>query len=293
LFTAISVRDLTDLNVQQFSVLRRCPAPLRIAAFAMALLLIWAPLAAPIYGLVSYRNLVSIVTMALLYIEFIVLVQIWGRYVYCESGLLQSYGLRCTWQNGQNLLLGLGFSSCSLVALFGLQETLGWLVWKSPTLPLPRILLEGLLMALLIGFVEELLFRGWLLDELQRDYSSQSVLWLNSSIFALMHLIKPLEDALRMVFALPTLLLFGIAMVWAKRSSHHPRHPKRGLLGLPIGLHAGLVWVYYVIDVGQLVQYTQRVPEWLTGIDKNPLSSVTGLLFMGTIALLMRQYAKP
>ena len=230
--------------------------------------------------------------MALLYIEFIGLVQVWGRYVYGESALLQSYGLRPTWQNGQNLLLGLGFSSCSLVALFGLQGTLGWLMWQPLTTPFLRIVLEGLLMALLIGFAEELLFRGWLLDELQRDYSSQRVLWINSSIFALLHFIKPLEEAFRMAFALPTLLLLGIALVWAKRSSHPPRQPTQGLLGLPLGLHAGLVWIYYVVDVGKLVQYTQRVPEWVTGISRNPLCSASGLLFMGAIAFLMRQYAK-
>lgn len=242
--------------------------------------------------MVGDRNLVSILTMALLYIEFIGLVQVWGRYVYGEPGLLQSYGLRRTWQNGQNLLLGLGFSACSLVALFGLQGTLGWLMWRSPAPALPRIILEGLLMALLIGFAEELLFRGWLLDELQRDYSPQRVLWLNSGIFALLHFIKPPEEAIRMAFALPTLLLFGIALVWAKRSSHPPRQPKQGLLGLPLGLHAGLVWVYYVVDVGKLVQYTQRVPEWVTGINQNPLCSASGMLFMGAIAFLMRQYAK-
>jgi len=30
---------------------------------------------------------------------------------------------------------------------------------------------------------------------------------------------------------------------------------------LPIGLHSGLVWGYYIINVGQLVEYSGQVPD--------------------------------
>jgi threonine/homoserine efflux transporter RhtA len=81
------------------------------------------------------------------------------------------------------------------------------------------------------------------------------------------------------------LVLLGLALVWAKQSRH-------GRLGLAIGLHAGLVWGNYIINAGQLVQYSGQVPAWVTGIDKNPLAGMMGLLFLSGIALRMRQAAK-
>ncbi|HEY9753505.1 MAG TPA: CPBP family intramembrane glutamate endopeptidase, partial [Coleofasciculaceae cyanobacterium] len=60
---------------------------------------------------------------------------------------------------------------------------------------------------------------------------------------------------------------------------------------LPIGLHGGLIWSYYLVKVGQLFQYTNRVPEWVTGIDGNPLSGIMGLCFMTVLMLALRQLA--
>jgi membrane protease YdiL (CAAX protease family) len=144
------------------------------------------------------------------------------------------------------------------------------------------VILEGLASALGIGFAEELLFRGWLLDELQRDYHPRVALWADSTLYALLHYIKPLQEILRTWPGFPGLLLLGLTLVWAKRS-------RRGRLGLPIGLHAGLVWGYYIINVGQLVQYSGQVPEWITGVDRNPLAGVMGLLFLGVLAFWMRR----
>jgi hypothetical protein len=62
---------------------------------------------------------------------------------------------------------------------------------------------------------------------------------------------------------------------------------RRGRLGLPIGLHSGLVCGYYIINVGNLINYTGRVPDWVTGVNKNPLEGIIGILFMGGLALWM------
>jgi len=73
-----------------------------------------------------------------------------------------------------------------------------------------------------------------------------------------------------------------LTLVWAKRSSGE-------LLGLPIGIHAGLVWGYYILNVGKLVQYSDRVSPWITGVDGNPIAGVMGLLFLGVLAVWMRK----
>lgn len=251
----------------------------------LTLLLIWVPVAAPIYLLVGDRNLVSILTMVLLYGEFIFLLRLWGQKVYQQPQLLRSYGLQGTRQNAKELLSGLCLGLVITVSLFGLEGLLGWLGWQLlPNVALPRVILEGLLVALGVGFAEELLFRGWLLDELQRDYHPPVVVWVNAILYALLHFIKPLTEIIRTFPQFPALLLLGSILVWSKRS-------RKGRLGISIGLHAGLVWGYYIINVGQLIRYSGKVPEWITGIDKNPLSGVMGLLFLGVLAFWMRRRA--
>lgn len=239
------------------------------------------PVAAPIYWLGRDQNSVTILTMGLLFAEFLLLVRFWGHKVYRQRHLLKSYGLVTTGQNGLELLAGLGMGLFFILSLFGLEGILGWLVWQQLEDSFPRVILEGLGSALLVGLAEELVFRGWLLDELQRDYRPRVAIWADAVIFALLHFLKPLQAMLRSLPTFPALVLFGLTMIWAKQGS-------QGRLGLPIGLHMGLFWGYYIINVGQLVKYSGKVPDWITGVDGNPLIGVMGLLFLGVLACGMK-----
>lgn len=242
-------------------------------------------MATPIYLLGSDRNLVTILTMGLLYVIFIFLLRVWGKKVYQQPHILKIYGLEITKKNGLELLTGLGFGVVIALFLFVFQGWLGWLVWQPPAMFLPRLVIEGLLSALAVGFAEELLFRGWLLHEMQRDYTRIAALWGNAIIFALLHFIKPIGEVIRTFPQFPGLVLLGLILVWAKRGS-------RDRLGLSIGFHAGLVWGYYIINVGKLVEYSGKVSDWITGVDKNPLAGAIGLLFLCAIACFMRQRAQ-
>ncbi len=263
--------------------LAQYPAPIRLGCFVLTLLVLWLPLAAPLYLLVKDTNLVSILTIVLLYVEFIFLLRLWGKYVYNIDKLLQHYGLEITRQNGVDLLRGLAIATISLLILFGLEGALGWLVWHQPQSYgyFRRVILEGLIVGLGFGFAEELLFRGWLLDELQRDYTLRIALWVDAFLFATSHFIKPLEAIIHTLPQFPALLLLGLTQVWGKRW-------RRGRLGLPIGLHGGFVWGYYIINVGELMKYSHQVPEWITGVNNNPLAGVMGLVFLSGLALWMR-----
>ena len=144
------------------------PFPLRAIIFLFILLGIWLPLAAPIYLLVKDSNLATILTMGLLFTEFLFLVPRWGKLVYGQTQLLKSYGLINTRKNGFELLIGLAIGLLLTFSLFAVQGLFGLVAWQNSD-NLPRIIAEGLLSALGVGFAEELVFRGWLLDELQRD----------------------------------------------------------------------------------------------------------------------------
>lgn len=260
------------------TVIARYPIPIRLTIFVAALLLIWGPVAVPIRWLISDQNLVNILTLPLLYAEFLLLVRCWGKYVYLQPRLLRHYGLEKTRRNAKELLIGLGVGIIVVLSLFLVEGWLGWLLWQQSAIPLPRLIIEGLVVALAYGWAEELLFRGWLLDELQRDYSWQITLWADALLYALLHFIKPLPEILRTLSQFPALALLGLILVQAKRH-------RQGRLGLPIGLHAGLIWGYYTINVGEFVQYSGQIPQWITGINNNPLAGVMGLSLLGLIAL--------
>jgi hypothetical protein len=267
--------------IPNLAKLAQYPAPVRLGIFVVALVLLWLPVAAPIYLLGRDPNLVTILTMGLLFGAFLIFVQFWGRKVYRQPQLLKRYGLEGRRQNGLDLLKGLGIGLLFTFSLFALEGLLGWLKFQTPPVALPRVILEGLVSALGIGFAEELVFRGWLLDELQRDYSQRTSLWVDAIAYAVLHFLKPLSEIIRTFPGFPGLLLLGLTLVWAKRTSG-------GLLGLPIGLHAGLVWGYYILNVGKLVQYSDKVSPWITGVDGNPIAGIMGLIFMGILALWMR-----
>jgi len=275
-----------------FTKIAKFSAPARITIFILTLLLVWIPLAIPIYLLVEDVNNESILAIALLYIEFIILVRFWGKKVYREPHLLHRYGLVINKHNFQEFFQGLGIGLFSLFGLFILEIFLGLVVWQSPSEKLLQFIFEGLLVSVGIGFAEELLFRGWLLDELERNYQAKVVLWVSSIVYAVLHFIKPLEEILRTWLQFPGLVLLGLIFVLAKRSSGKNLNKltgkKQELLGFPMGIHSGLVWGYYIINVGGLVKYSEEVGEWLVGIDGNPLAGLMGLLFLGAIALWMR-----
>ena len=278
------------------------PVPIRLAVFVVSLLLVWLPVAGPIYWVVDDQNLTSILTLTLLYVEFILLARFWGRRVYQDTTILQSYGLKLSRQNGLELLGGLGIGVCSLLGMFLVEGALGWLNWRSPSVFLPQIILEGLLVSLGIGFAEELFFRGWLLHELERDYRPTTALGVASTVFALAHFIKPIAEIRRTWINFPALVLLGLALGWAKGATHakasldessdraRPRFQSQ--LGLPIGLHAGLVWGYYIINVGGLIDYSNLAPAWVTGIDSNPLAGAVGILCLSLIAVGMNLAAR-
>jgi membrane protease YdiL (CAAX protease family) len=257
------------------------PAPLRLGCFMLVLLLLWFPLAVPIYLLLPDSTLESTLTMIILYVEFIFLLKVWGKRVYQQPKILTHYGLEFSSLNGVNFVQGLAIGLISVLIVFSLEGLLGWLVWGQPKVFLLKIILEGLLVGFGVGFAEELLFRGWLLDELKRDYGFSLATWIDCILFAVAHFIKPLEAIIHTLPQFPALVLLGLTQVWGKGLC-------RGRLGLPIGLHGGLVSGYYIMNVGKVTKYSGVVPDWVTGINNNPLQGIMGVLFMGGLAWWIR-----
>lgn len=265
----------------QLHELVRYSAPVRISVFLLLLAIVWVPIALPFYAWLGTNGSLSVIPLILLYVLFMVWLVPWGHRVHGQVKPLRAHGLGVSGYHGRELATGVVVGLVSLGLLFALESWLGWLIWQPMPPALGRIALEGLLVGLGVGLAEELFFRGWLLDELRYDWGFTPALWISGIVYTALHFIKPWNMILKELSSFPGLLLLGLTLGWARQRT-------TGRLGLAIGLHGGLVAGYYLIDVGDLVIYTQRVPEWLTGLSQNPLAGAIGVLFLSLIAVGLR-----
>ena len=269
------------------------PAPIRIILFLLTLLALWLPIAAPMH--LIWGESVGVALTILLYCGFLGLIWFWGRNIAKYSHPYRFYGLLFTRKNGLDFLFGLGLGCATLVTFFCLQVRLGWIAVQTVTWqqPLPARLLPmlgvyfvdwqgaiapGLLTSFGVGFAEEMLFRGWILSELERDYSKNTALIGCSLVFAILHFIKPLNVILATWSQFVGLVILSIALALARR-----RCDRR--LGISIGLHVGLIWCYYIVNTTHWLLPTGVVPEWVTGISGNPIAGIVGIIFLSAIAI--------
>ncbi|MBR8840210.1 MAG: CPBP family intramembrane metalloprotease [Stigonema ocellatum SAG 48.90 = DSM 106950] len=183
-----------------------------------------------------------------------------------------------------SLGLGFGLGVLSLAVVFLFELWLGWCSFQSSNLKLVQpIVLPLMLIALFVGGIEELIFRGFLFTELNHDYPIWAAAAVSSMIFAFLHLIWDQQETIPQ---LPGLWLMGMVLVWA-------RFTDGGSLGLAWGLHAGWVWAAACLDTAQLIDYTDKVSELVTGKYKKPLAGVAGivcLLMTGGVLWVFSRY---
>lgn len=257
----------------------------RLLLFLFLLAVLWSPFAIAGSKLLSHDpNLMTIVTMGCLFVVFVGLQKIWGLYLYNQPKIFQQYGLHLDKLNFNTLIKGLAIGFCVCWGLFITEALLGWLQFTASSEFIVKIVIEGLLSALGIALAEELVFRGWLLFEIEQDLSKSLSLWISSLLFAIAHFLKPIAEIIRTLVNFPALILLGLLLVWAKRGNYNR-------LTMAIGIHAGLIWSYYILNVGQLIEYTNLAPAWMTGIDGNPIAGILGLCFLGIFAIVMRRKA--
>jgi membrane protease YdiL (CAAX protease family) len=166
-----------------------------------------------------------------------------------------------------DLLIGFLIPAAQMGLVYALEVALGWTRWQGwawETEPASAVvggLLLGLLVFVLVGYQEELLSRGYQLQNLIDGSGMRWALFLSSVIFALLHIFNPGAGPaaiLGLVFA-GYFLAFG----WLRT----------GRLWLSIGLHIG--WNFFEgtvfgfqvsgLDLFTLMRHTVSGPAWATG----------------------------
>ncbi|MDJ0708214.1 MAG: CPBP family intramembrane metalloprotease [Leptolyngbyaceae cyanobacterium MO_188.B28] len=273
------------------------PAIAKIFVFFFGWLLLWAPIAIPLAIALKWRPPQPITPgqkLPLLASLYLIVPFLLREVAKLEGFPFSDYGLAWNPSLGISLALGVGLALLGLGLLFTIQTGLGWIVWRSPSGdqissdsspapeadPAPSLLqvaLPLLFLALCISWTEELVFRGFLVNQLQLDYIPWIAAAISSLIFAVLHLVWEGQENIP---SLPGLCLMGMVLVLARWADD-------GSLGLAWGLHTGWVWGMASLDTAQVTSQTGKGPLWILGKPGQPLAGLmTMLLLLGTAAVV-------
>ena len=137
------------------------------------------------------------------------------------------------------------------------------------------ILLNSILLGFGVGFAEEIIFRGWLLEELKFAYGTKIAIALQALVFSFVH---PVSNeifwniiGLRLGF-----FLLGIFLTLVRISY-------KGALWSCIGIHGGLVGIWFFIN-NDLIDFKENTPSLLAGPFTqnipNPIGSFSAILIL-------------
>lgn len=252
--------------------MQNAPALVIVMAFFACWIVCWLPVAAVSAILLNWqppKPLQPQQKMPLLLSLYLLAPLILWGVNWLTNKSFSDYGFVGNLSNFGSLALGFALGVVSLAIVFSGQLGLGWCSFEKTNfkLLLP-ILLPIFLIALLVGGIEELVFRGFLFTELAQDYPVWLAAAISSLIFALLHLVWEQRETAPQ---LPGLWLMGMVLVLA-------RFADRNNLGLAWGLHAGWVWAIATLDTAELITYTGKVSDLFTGKNKKPLAGLAGII---------------
>lgn len=136
-----------------------------------------------------------------------------------------------------------------------------------------------------VGFAEELVFRGWLMGELELLAGPRRALSLQARIFALVHPWYRFFDKSDVPHGLAVLgLVVGLILLGTVLGMQ--RRADGGLLWGAIGLHGGLVGGWFALEKG-LLEISPNAPAWLIGPGAGSANPIGGVIGLGALALLL------
>jgi hypothetical protein len=182
-----------------------------------------------------------------------------------------------------DLIAGFVIAGLMMTFIFLIEYSAGWIsISKDSAAIIPsRNIFTGLALALiifiLVGWGEELLFRGYLLTNLNEGLNWFWGMILSSAFFSLIHAMNPYYSWQAMIGLFLSGIFFAYSTFWSKG------------LWLPIGLHIG--WNFFENTIYgfavsgyqsfSLIQINQSGSEFLTGSAFGPEA---GLILLPALA---------
>ena len=232
---------------------------------------------------ISQNNL-SIIGTIITFFLFLIILPSWGRIRWKTNHVWLSIGLDFknkfraikTFFNGFLVSFFLLLTFSLFIHLFGWVDSFNSIKFGA--------LLNAIFLIISIVFAEEIVFRGWLLEEMVLLFGFRKGIIFQSAIFSLSHYRSDIGlEGLIPFFA--GLFLFGLVLTLR-------RIIDKGSLWGCIGLHGGLVGIWYLFDSGMVI-FSIDTPYYLLGPSKymvNPIGSVIGLTILLIIIFFQRRF---
>ena len=217
----------------------------------------------------------SLIGTIITFLLFIFLIPYWFYIKRNESsawlflGITKDKFLKNIVNFSKGILFALVLIILILVPLFQ-KNYISWIGEFSPI-----ILLNSILLGLGVGFAEEIIFRGWLLEELKCEYGTKISIALQAIVFSFVHNLSN-EIFWDMVGLRIGFILLGIFLSLVRIRA-------QGSLWNCIGIHGGLVGIWFFINNG-LIEFKEYTPSFLVGPFTqnipNPVGSFSAILIL-------------
>ncbi len=221
-------------------------------------------------------NSLSIIGTVITFILFLSILPSWGSIRWKTNNLWKSIGL--DFENKFTALKiffrGFMFSVFLIFILLLFLFIFGW-IDRVDNIKVIE-LLNAILLIVGIVFAEEIIFRGWLMEEMVLLYGLRRGMILQSTIFSLAHYRSDIA-LLDLIPFFVGLFLFGLVLTLRRTID-------RGSIWGCIGLHGGLVGIWYLFDSGMVI-FSIDTPYFLLGPSKNMVNPIGGVI--GIVILLI------
>ena len=235
---------------------------------------------------ISSNNL-SIIGTIISFILFLVVLPSWGSIRWKTNNLWLSIGLDFNdkFKALKIFFSGFIFSVFLIFILFMFCFICGW-IDRVGYVKFTEFL-NAILLIIGIVFAEEIVFRGWLMEEMTLLFGLRRGIILQSTIFSLAHYRSDI-GLLALIPFLTGLFLFGLVLTLRRTID-------RGSLWGCIGLHGGLVGIWYLFDSGMVI-FSIDTPYFVLGPSRNmvnPVGSVIGItILLFTLFFQRRLFAR-
>ena len=232
-------------------------------------------------------NNLSVVGTVITFILFLFVLPSWGRIRWKVNNLWVSIGLDFNnkFRSLKIFFSGFMFSVFLISILLVFLFTFGW-VDRIDSIKFTE-LLNAILLIFGIVLAEEIVFRGWLMEEMVFLFGLKRAMILQPAIFSLAHF-RSEVGLLALIPFLFGLFLFGLVLTLRRTID-------KGSLWGCVGLHGGLVGIWYLIDSGMVV-FSINTPYFFLGPSQNmvnPIGSVVGItILIVTIFFQRRLFAR-
>ena len=267
----------------------RLRAGWRIAAFLVLFYTIALPL---VFGLRAVIGFSKSSPLVIVIIAVSATCAVYGARRWIDRKPFSSLGLALKGRSLADVVFGFILSGVMAGAIFSTMYALGYVTNVQASVldgSAIAVLAVSLATMALVGFWEELVFRGYILQNMAEGMGMTTAVLLSCALYALVHAANPNAG----VLSSSIIALFGFLRIYGYLSTSQ--------LWLSIGMHTG--WNFFQATVfgfaasghaeeWTLLRHDAAAADWLSGGDFGPEASIVTIPVVLAALLVMRAWSR-